>query len=135
MDMTYDHLNSDDLRGTTQTDYLIALDANLRVVAGHDAVYEEPSFPIVELARALSIWLAEPSQADFEFDSMSLEEVGTIAFRQTDAGWVFASVFTPDALPIALEWADVVSCCRRLISQVEEDLKGLGLEPCEVLKR
>jgi hypothetical protein len=134
MEMIYDRLDTSELRGTTQADYLIALDADLRVLAGHEAVCEEPGFPVVELARSLRIWLADPNRGDFEFDSMSFEEVGSIAFRQTAAGWVFGSVFAPDGQTVPLEWADVELCSRQLISRVEEDLARLGLNPREVLK-
>ncbi len=134
MDMTYDRLDTSELRGTTQADYLIALDADLRVLSCGEAFYEEPSFPVVELARSLRIWLSEPNRGDFEFDSMSFEELGSIAFRQTPAGWEFSSIYTPDVRPIRLEWADIETCCQRLISQVEEDLAGIGLNPQEVLK-
>jgi hypothetical protein len=53
----------------------------IRVVAGDETVYGEPGFPVVELARSLLIWLGNPDRGDFEFDSMSFEEVGSIAFR------------------------------------------------------
>ncbi|WP_246117597.1 DUF7878 domain-containing protein [Cellulomonas composti] len=133
--MTYDRLDSSELRGTTQADYLIALDADLQVVAAHQALYEEPRFPVVELARSLRVWLADPSRGDFEFESMSFEEVGSIAFRQTRQGWVFGSIFASELPPMSLEWADVELCCRQLISRVEEDLAGLGINPGEVLRQ
>lgn len=135
MDMTYYSLDTSELQGSTQADYLIAFDADLQVVAGQETVHEELGFPVVELARSLRIWLAEPNRGDFEFDSMSFEAVGSVAFRHTAAGWTFGSVFNPGGPPVALDWGDVESCCRRLISQVEEDLARLGLDPEDVLKR
>jgi hypothetical protein len=135
MEMIYDRLNSDELRGTTQADYLIAFDADLRVVAGNETVYDEPSFPVVELARSLLIWLGNPDRGDFEFDSMSFEDVGSIAFRQTPAGWAFGAAFDPGASTAPIDWTEVVSCCRHLISRVEVDLAALGLDPAEVLRR
>lgn len=104
--MAYDRLGPSELRGATQADYLIALDADLRVVVGDKVVYEEPGFPVVELARSFKIWLAGPDRRDFVFDSMSFEEVGAVAFRQTPEGWVFSSVFAPVGPPIPLDWAD-----------------------------
>lgn len=135
MEMTYDYLNTAELRGTTQADYLIAFDAALRVVLGDETVYAEPGFPVVELARSLRIWLGNPGRGDFEFDSMSFEEVGSVAFRQTTAGWTFTSVFQRGASTAPVDWADVEQCCRRLVSRVEADLTALGLDPDEVLKR
>ncbi|WP_456696643.1 DUF7878 domain-containing protein [Aeromicrobium sp. P5_D10] len=134
MDMTYDRLNTDELRGPTQADYLIAFDADLRVVVGDETVYAEPGFPVVELARSLKSWLGNPVQGDFEFDSMSIEEVGSVAFRHTAAGWTFSSVFDPGASTPLADWAEVEQGCRRMVSRVEADLVALGLDPDEVLQ-
>lgn len=127
--MSYDHLNADELSGITQADYLIGLDANLRVVDGDVTIFDEPGFPVVELARSLRIWLETPKRGDFEFASMSFEEIGSIAFRQTAAGWRFDSAFEPDASTATTTWAAVESCCRRLIARVEADLAALGIDP------
>lgn len=134
MDMTYDRLHPNELRGTTQADYLIAFDADLRVVVGDETVYAEPGFPVVELARSLRAWLGSPSEGDFEFDSMSFEEVGSVAFRHTAAGWSFSSVFEPGVSTPPADWAEVERCCHRMVSRVEADLAALGLDPDEVLK-
>jgi hypothetical protein len=133
MEMTYNHLNTDEFRGTTRADYLIALDANFIVVVDGVTVYDEPSFPVVELARSLLIRLQHPGRDDFEFESMSFEEVGSIAFCQTAAGWTFRTVFDPSARTAPIGWAAVESSCRRLISKVEADLAALGLDPSKVL--
>lgn len=135
MEITYDQLHTAELRGTAQADYLIAFDAELRVVIGGETVYAEPGFPVVELARSLRIWLGNPGRGDFEFDSMSFEEVGSVAFRQTTAGWTFASVFRTGASTAPVDWVDVEQGCRRLVSRVEPDLAALGFDPDEVLKR
>lgn len=134
MEMMYERLNTDELSGTTQADYLIAFDADLRVFSGEETVYEEPNFPVVELARSLLIWLDSADRGDFEFNSMSFEEVGTIAFRQTPEGWEFSSVFYRGALSAPIDWTEVASCCRDLISRVAVDLVALGLDPGEVLR-
>lgn len=135
MEMTYDHLNTGELRGATQADYLIVFDAALRVVIGDETVYAEPGFPVVELARSLRIWLGNPVRGDFEFDSMSIEEVGSVAFRKSPSGWTFSSVFQAGASTTPVDWAEIEQCCRRLVSRVEADLTALGLDPDEVLKR
>ncbi len=133
--MTYDRLNTDELRGSTQADYLVSLDAHFRLVDGDLAFYDEPAFPVVELARSLSIWLDAPERGDFEFDSMSYEEVGSVAVRQSDAGWTFESVFAPNASTAPVDWAEVDRCCREFVSKVEADLVTLGLDPAEVIRR
>lgn len=72
--MTYDQLSADELRGTTQTDYLIALDAHFYLTVDDTPLYDEPGFPVVELARGLARWLSDRGRGDLEFDSMSYEE-------------------------------------------------------------
>src|SRR5688572_7343902 len=95
--ITYGRLNTSDLRGTTQADYLISIDADLQILDGARCVFEEPSFPVLELARSLSQWLSEPARSDFAFESMSYEEVGAVTVRASQGGWIFGSVFEPTA--------------------------------------
>jgi hypothetical protein len=110
MDLVYDQLSSEDLHGTTQADYLISLDANFRIEDGETVVYEEPSFPVVELARALLTWLNDPERGDFEFSSMSFEEVGSVTVRRTPSGWMFGSVFARGTSSASADWPGVQRC-------------------------
>lgn len=135
MEMTYDQLNTDEVRGTTQADYLISLDASFRIVDGDKAVYEEPAFPVVELARSLLMWLDAPDLGDFEFESMSFEEVGSVAVRQVQGAWVFGSVFAPESSSGPVRWAEVERCVRTFVSRVEQDLRALGIDPDKVTRR
>lgn len=135
MEMTYDRLNTDDLRGATQTDYLVALDAHFRLLDDDVTIYDEPGFPVVELARSLLIWLRDPDLGDFEFDSMSYEEVGSLAIRRASSGWTFSSIFAPDAVGAPVDRVEVDRCCQSLIARVEAHLEKLGLDPDEVIRR
>jgi hypothetical protein len=135
MEMTYDRLNADDLMGATRTDYLVAIDAQFRLVDGDVTIYDEPAFPVVELARSLLIWLEDPGREDFEFDSMSYEEVGSVAIRQVATGWEFGSIFASGTVATPVEWAEVVRCCGNFIARVRVDLVTLGLDPDKVLRR
>lgn len=132
--MTYDRLSADELQGDTQADYLIALEADLRVIHRGVTIFVEPRFPVVELARSLSLWIREAEKGDFEFRSMSFEEIGVVAFRREPQGWRFESAFQPGTSTPTVDWAEVDSCCRRLIARVEFDLTDLGLDPAEVLR-
>ena len=76
--LTYEALSRGDLRGALQADYLVALDAELRILDGPRVIWAEPGFPVVELARSLRPWLADPERQDFEFDSMAYENVGAV---------------------------------------------------------
>ena len=133
--MTYAQLSTDEVQSTTRADYLVSIEGDLQITDDGDDVCDEPSFPVVELARSLLMWLAEPDRADFEFDSMSFEEVGAVAIRRSDGGWVFSSVFSPDAASAPVDWVEVERCIRSFIAQVEDDLRGLGVDPAGVIRR
>ncbi|MCA5892535.1 hypothetical protein LEP48_04100 [Isoptericola sp. NEAU-Y5] len=135
MELIYDSLRTDELRGTTQADYLISLDAHLRLVDGGANVLDEPGFPVVELARSLLAWLVDPERDDFEFDSMSYEERGAISIWKVPARWSIGSVLAPGARTVLADRLDIDECCRRIIARVEADLDALGLDPVEVLRR
>lgn len=134
MEMTYDKLNTDDLRGSTVADYLVSLDANFRIADGRKVIYEEPGFLVVELARCLLAWAGGMGGQDFEFESMSFEEVGSVAIRWTPSGWVFSSVFTPDSASVAVERDEVDRCIAAFVVRVEEDLVNLGIDPDDVIR-
>lgn len=131
--LTYDGLDAGELQGGTQADYLVAVDAHLRVFDGDLVVYEEPCFPVLELARALKVWLDHPDRRDFEFESMSFEELGTVAIRMTGAGWRLGSAFSSAASSI-IGWDEVERCVRAFVHAAERDLAALGVDPAEVLR-
>lgn len=131
--ITYDELNSSDLRGTTPADYLVSLEATLRVADGEVVVYEEAAFPVAELARSLRSWLVDTDRGDFEFESMSFEEVGSVAIRRSSLGWVVSSVFAPSSSSSPLEWAVVRRSVVSFIRRIDDDLIALGADPVEVL--
>lgn len=135
MELTYDRLNLDELQGTTQADYLVAIDAHLRVIDGDRTVLSEPGFPVVELARSLQLWLAESDRGDFEFDSMSYEEAGAFAVRQNDAGWTLDSNLGVGLPTDPVSWTDVESLCRSFIARVDRDLREVGVDPVKVIHR
>jgi hypothetical protein len=72
VEMTYENLSADDLRGSTLADYLIAIDADFQLLDGVDVVYEEPYFPVVELAQAMAPWVeaGDRDVDDFVFESL-----------------------------------------------------------------
>jgi hypothetical protein len=132
--MSYDQLGATELQGTTQADYMVGLDARLLIVSGSDTVYEEWSFPVVELARALREWLDDADRRDFEFDSMSFEERGAVYVHQVEHGWRFGSVFSPQSESGTVDWAESERCIRSFLAVIEHDLRALGLDPAQVLR-
>lgn len=131
--MTYNSLDASELHGPTQADWLVSIDGDLRILDGADTVLDEESFPVAELAWSLRRWLEAPERTDFAFDSMSFEEVGTVAVRESPAGWVFSSVLAPDSPSAPVAWSEVERCVRAFVAKVAEDLRELGLDPDVVL--
>lgn len=129
MIMTYDALDDSELRGDTRADRLVSIDGHLTILDGADRVLDEPSFPVVELAWSLQRWLNEPRRADFEFDSMSFEELGTVTVRESPTGWVFGSVLAPDSASAPVAWPEAERCIRAFVAKVAEDLRALGIDP------
>lgn len=135
LEMSYDQWRTDELHGTTQADYVIALDARLRLMDGGVTLLEETGFPVVELARSLLAWLEGSADGDFEFESMSYEESGAIRIQQKEAGWVVGSVFAPGLTTAPTDRSGVEERCRLFVAMVESDLEELGVDPAEVLRR
>lgn len=97
MTLTISGLRADppQLEGTI--DIVANLEADIRLDVGGHAVYEEVSFSVAELAIALARWSKVPpdDRPDFEFDSMSAEELaklGLIWIRRVDDGWSVGSI-------------------------------------------
>ncbi len=117
-----------DLRGTSQADYLIAVDADLRIVYGTRTVYEEPDFPVVELAWSLTNWLNAANGDDFTLDTMADDQPGIVTIKREGDGWVAFSSFTPDVRSSAAKWAEIDHCVRDFIAAVRADLTERGLD-------
>ncbi len=132
--MTYDRLACEDLQGSTPADYLVALDGRFTLVVKDMTILDEPGFPVVELARSLAQWLNDSESDDFEFDSMSYEEPGTVYLRQKEVGWTVGSTFASESTSAIVTWREIEQCCRSFIAAVEADLSRLGISPDRALR-
>lgn len=129
MEFNYEGVNADDLRGDTLADLLINVEADFRITDGRDVIYAETAFPVAELARELSRWLnngGEPD-ADFRFDSMSFDVVGSVEVLRGVGGWSVRSVFSPDRGSVPMNWVDLAAVLRDFIGKVLRDVERLGL--------
>lgn len=131
--ISVDRLDAAELRGATQADFLIAVDGTLRIASDDAVLFEEPSFPVVELAWLLSSWRAAP-RAGFQFDSMSFEEVDTVEITPSTAGWMVASRYRPGSVIGPFAWAEVDASIRTFVADIERELRALGLDPAEALR-
>lgn len=71
-------------------DVLLGVEATVRLATDDGRlVYEEPLFPVVELALALQDWLDSGIAAgdDFSFDSVESDETGLLWCKTCDDGW------------------------------------------------
>ena len=131
--LTYSNLNADELQGATLTDYLVSVEADFQVFDGPRVVYEEPRFPVLELARSLQQWIARRDDHDFVFESLSFEEIGVVTITHEDGGWVLQSSFTPSVRTTALAWVKMASAVRLFVSKVRADVRSLGIDDRRVL--
>jgi hypothetical protein len=76
-------------------DLLLGVCAELTVRVDNRVLYEEPDFPVVELALQLAGWSRTGLQdhTDFEFESMESDEPGLIWFRAADNGYRIGSLY------------------------------------------
>ena len=79
---------------TDRIELVANVEANFSIMVDDRLVYQEVSFPVVELAVALHQWLAHrgPDNPDFEFESMSAEEPGLVWIRWAGSGWRVGSI-------------------------------------------
>lgn len=131
--MTYTNLNAEDLRGSTVADYLIGIEADFEIRDGDQLIYEEPYFPVVELARGLNAWLQRHEDQDFVFDSLSFDEPGAVTIARLEHGWVFGSIFSPAQRSSVLHWSAVEECVGAFIAKVRADLVSLGVDPVSTI--
>ncbi|GAA1593693.1 hypothetical protein GCM10009789_54670 [Kribbella sancticallisti] len=132
--LTYTNLNADDLRGSTVADYLISIEADFAILDDDLTVYEEPYFPVVELARSLHIWAVRGETHDFVFESLSFEEPGAVTIVRRESGWVFGSMFAPKVTSSVIEWRDVQECVAAFEAKIRKDLARLSIDPDRVFR-
>lgn len=133
MKFAFHHLDLDDLQGSLVADYLVAADADFSVTDGDRTVFQEPYFPVVELARALVAWSASPSEGDFVFETLSSDILGVVTIARERAGWVVSSAFHPDSKSRPASRSEIDSCVTRFITAVHDDLLARGIDSDRLL--
>ncbi|MDX3853337.1 hypothetical protein [Streptomyces sp. AK02-01A] len=131
MKILYGAINANDLRGATIADYLVNIEASIKVVDGRGVIYEEPYFPVAELARELARWvsLGEKQAPDFLFASLSFEEPGAVQILGSGSGWTVGSMFTPELKSSPVSWGEVAACIDAFVTDVRRDVLELGISP------
>jgi hypothetical protein len=134
MQMSYTNFDDGDLRGDTLADYLIAIDADFEIRDGDRIIYDEPEFPVVELARSLSSWMASNEYDDFAFDSLSSDESGLVTITRGATGWRLSSVFTPELVSSEMNLSELEACIQGFVDHVATDLTGRGHDADRILR-
>lgn len=135
MEISYSGFNARDLRGGTIAEVLVNVEADLSLVDSSAMIYSERAFPVAELARSLSRWIAsgEGGAANFSFSSMSFEDAGSINMTKEPTGWSVWSGFTPEIRSASMSWVDLEAAIRDFIARVAQDLEILGIDARAVL--
>ncbi|MER5880139.1 hypothetical protein ABT119_29985 [Streptomyces sp. NPDC001910] len=117
---------------TASSDVLLTdVEADLVIRDGDCVVWSETSFPVAELACALTDWLRQPDdeRGDFAFQSMSYAEVGAVRIEESAGGWRVGSVFLPDTWAAPVGWDFLVAAIRQFVSSVRQDVADIGIDP------
>jgi hypothetical protein len=87
---------------TAPNDRRLGIVANLRIAVRGRDWFNQPSFPVVELAAAVRSWLSRGG--DFEFDTMEAEESPFLYVRHEDLGYSIGAAWqlfeVKDPLPL-----------------------------------
>jgi hypothetical protein len=136
--LRHSNLRADPDRLNDPTDVIVNLEADVRLEIDGDVIYEELSFPLAELACALARWMPIPlsERPDFEFDSMSSEEIGLLWIRRVDGTWRVGSIHQSRTPLSALTGDDVDDFARAVISELAEEVRTtFGSSAAEYLKQ
>ncbi|UVS80891.1 hypothetical protein [Actinokineospora sp. UTMC 2448] len=139
MRFEYENLNADDLRGATVLEYLVNVEADVRLLddAG-EVLYSESDFPVLELACHLLAWWQDgaergPFTLDDTMVGSSFSEPGVIRFDPVDGGqWLFSSVFHPDRSGYRVTAAEMAAAVSEFAERLRADLPALRLDPALV---
>ncbi|MGW9310181.1 DUF7878 domain-containing protein [Saccharomonospora azurea] len=76
---------------------LVHVEADISILDAGQELYSEILFPVLELASGLHDWVSADSsrRSNFEFESMSFEEVGVVRIVKFDSGWRVGSIYQP----------------------------------------
>lgn len=118
----------------TLADHLVALEGYFVLTVDGAVIYQDDLFPIAELARRLTLWLDAAGGDDFEFDSMSIEEVGALYARRERDGLLVGSALAPEHGASLVSEDEFVRAARSFISAVRARLLEMRLDADMILR-
>lgn len=128
-----------DSRGLPEPyDVLLGVEATLRLTSGDGRlVYEEPFFPVVELALAIQDWLEAGIGAgeDFSFESVESDEAGLLWCRLHGRGWRIGALEQEFADMTVYETAHIAEAFSAFVRDVDGWLGASTGRSLDVLPR
>ncbi len=113
---------------------LLHLVADIYVRCGEDTVYDEESFPVVELAWKLEQWLVEGHPCSFEFYSMESDEGPLLCFAYADGAYSFSSIHQADECRIESDHETVLRTFHDFCATVRRgSLDLIGMDAVEAV--
>lgn len=133
MQFHYEGIDFSELEGDLVTDYLVSVQADLTLVDRDVVIYQEPYFPVAELAWSLTRWLRAVDREDFRLDSLSSDLIGLITIMREGDGWVVYSEHSPHVRSRPVSHDVIEACARDFISRVSRDLTAYGVDPDRII--
>lgn len=135
MQFVYEAIEFEPWRCDLREEYLLAIEANFRIVDGDRLLFSEVRLPVAELAWALNLWLGKADRGDFRLDSMDSDVIGLVTIAREGDGWVVYSEWTPHLRSRQVPTDVMEACVRDFIRTLERDLVAHGLDADWILAR
>jgi len=89
MQFIFSRVSTKDLRGRTEADVFVNVEAEFQIADEDRTICSESDFPVVELAAGLRMWKssADAVRSPFEFRSLSMEDRWVVRLLPIDTGW------------------------------------------------
>mgnify|MGYP001594999684 CR=1 FL=1 len=125
MALTFTGLRADPPRLNNAMDVIANLEADVSLEVNGEVIYDEVSFPVAELACALTRWSQADAagRSDFEFDSMSAEERGLVWIRRVDGGWRLGSIDQEHPEPRVFSAGEIDEFVRKYVEDLNEQVE------------
>ncbi|QGQ19859.1 hypothetical protein GC089_12320 [Cellulomonas sp. JZ18] len=133
MQFHHEGIDFSELGGDLVTDYLVSVQADLTIVDRDVVIYDEPCFPVAELAWSLTRWLRAVERQDFRLDSLSSSLIGLVTIAREGNGWVVFSEQSSHVRSGPVSDDVIEACARDFISSVSRDLTAYGVDPDRII--
>ncbi len=125
----FSDLSFDEVKGSTEAEIAIGIEADFVVFDGSTVILREPQFEVLLLAKELDRWLVTRAGSEFTADlGMVLENVGAVRITETAAGWVVSSDLS-GLRSAARDFQQVEAAVRDFVASVAQQVAAGGYDP------